>query len=85
MQKRNKFTKGFFETSSTLKSNIRIKEVEVLSEFQKLFGISSSQGPTLFKYFDSNKTGKELTLDDICKQIDVYRLVPVQDPALSKT
>ena len=47
---KNRNTKSFFENNSSLKSGVRVMEVEFMSEINKLFSISLSVANVVYKH-----------------------------------
>lgn len=62
----NKNTKVFFVNNSKLKSDVRLMEVEIMSELNKTFGFSMQIGNTLYKKLEQIKGSNNFQLDDLC-------------------
>jgi len=60
----------YLEKNTSLKRGYRIKEVEIVTEFNKHFRLPTQITSVLYKYFDHMKKGKELLLEDIAILID---------------
>ena len=70
-------TLSYLERNTSLRRGFRIKEVEIVTEFNKHFRLPTQIISVLYNYFDKVKKGKELMLEDIAKVIDSFRTVPL--------
>ncbi|CDW83096.1 cysteine protease family c02 [Stylonychia lemnae] len=82
-QFKSRFTKQYLLNNTNLRDQLRILEVEVLTEFQKAFKISMEIGRLIFQLALQQRIGSsEVTLDDLVRLIDQYRVLKHQAPQL---
>ena len=76
---KNRNTKIFFENNSKLRPNVRLMEIEIMTELNKAFDVPLQIGSTIFKKLSENNGGKpDFTLDTLCALIDEYRIVKIE-------
>jgi hypothetical protein len=69
----------FFENNTKLRPNVRLMEIEIMTELNKAFEIPLQAGSTIFKMLSDKSSGKlEFTLDNLCSLIDEHRLVKIE-------
>ena len=66
---KNRSTRTFFETNSTLRSDVKLLEIDVLTQLNRCFDISVSIGPTIYRSM------KDKSLQEVCEMIDEHRII----------
>jgi len=77
---KNRNTRIFFENNSKLKPNVRLMEIEIMTELNKAFEVPLQIGSTIFKKLSEKNNGKttDINLDHLCALIDEHRLVKIE-------
>ena len=83
-QAKSRYTKSFLVNNSKLQADKRLMEIELMSELSKMFGISMQIGRIVFNQLQKLKGKGDVSLDDLCRLIDQYRIVPVDAQAEQK-
>ena len=66
---KNRSTRVFFESNSTLRSDTQLQEIDVLTQLNRCFDVPITIGPSIYKGM------KTKTLQELCTMIDEHRVV----------